>query len=222
MKLKKVLVLMMAAAMAMSTLAACSSGGDETTAAEGGNTTTAAAGEDTTAAAEGGESAASGETITFPLAETMEFTSFSCMNQDYALGDTLAMQTAMENANINITFNSVLSADLVEKRNLILASGEYPDMFFKSGLGMTDLNKYGAQGIFIPLEDLIKQYAPNFSALMDELDGWQYITSPTDISTPSPRLALSRELIHPTGSTRDGWITWDWKSPRASMSYMKF
>lgn len=204
MKLKKVLVLMMAAAMAMSTLAACSSGGDETTAAEGGNTTTAAAGEDTTAAAEGGESAASGETITFPLAETMEFTSFSCMNQDYALGDTLAMQTAMENANINITFNSVLSADLVEKRNLILASGEYPDMFFKSGLGMTDLNKYGAQGIFIPLEDLIKQYAPNFSALMDELDGWQYITSPDGHIYSFPEVGAQQ------GANTSYWLNKRW------------
>lgn len=45
----------------------------------------------------------------------------------------------MQNANIHIMFDSPLTADLTEK-NLILASGEYPDMFF---LGMTRYDGFG-------------------------------------------------------------------------------
>lgn len=126
----------------------------------------------------GGQEGGLAEAVTFPLAEKMEFTSFSGMNQSYALPDTLAMQEAMSRANINITFDNVLSADLTEKRNLMLASGEYPDMLFKSGIELADLTKYGGQGILIALEDLIHAYMPNLTAKLDELDGWQYLTSP--------------------------------------------
>ena len=109
----------------------------------------------------GGQEGGLAEAVTFPLAEKMEFTSFSGMNQSYALPDTLAMQEAMSRANINITFDNVLSADLTEKRNLMLASGEYPDMLFKSGIELADLTKYGGQGILIALEDLIHAYMPD-------------------------------------------------------------
>ena len=87
------------------------------------------------------------------------------------------MQTVTENANLKFDFQSVMGADLKEKRNLVLASGEYPDMFFKAGFDANDLEKYGKQGLFVPLEDLIKQYAPNLSARLDETNGWDYITS---------------------------------------------
>nr|WP_300767611.1 extracellular solute-binding protein [uncultured Acetatifactor sp.] len=124
----------------------------------------------------------------------MEFTSFSGMNQSYTLPDTLAMQEAMSRANINITFDSVLSADLTEKRNLMLASGEYPDMLFKSGIGMGDLTKYGGQGILIPLEDLIHEYMPNLTAKLDEIDGWQYLTSPDGHIYSIPEISARGEI----------------------------
>jgi len=93
------------------------------------------------------------------------------------LQDNITMQTVTENANLKFDFQSVMGADLKEKRNLVLASGEYPDMFFKAGFDANDLEKYGKQGLFVPLEDLIKQYAPNLSARLDETNGWDYITS---------------------------------------------
>lgn len=112
--------------------------------------------------------------ITFPLAETVEFSAMAGMNGEYAISSNPAMVKAMEDANIKINFMDVLGADLGEKQNLLLGSGEYPDFFYKT---WADGNKYGEQGIFIPLEDLIRQYAPNLTALLDERDGWQYITA---------------------------------------------
>lgn len=117
------------------------------------------------------------EEVTFPLAETQSYDVFAILNGEYDLADNLAMQSTLEEANMEFNFTSVMGADLTEKRNLLLASGDYPDIFLKSGFTISDMDKYGSQGIFIPLEDLIREYAPNLTALLDERDGWQYLTS---------------------------------------------
>ncbi len=201
MKIKKVTAFFLAAAMTMSVMTGCGSNGGSASENDSKSSESKPAEEskeekeesDAGAESAGGEEA-SGGSITFPLAETMEFTSFSGMNQSYTLPDTLAMQEAMSRANINITFDSVLSADLTEKRNLMLASGEYPDMLFKSGIGMGDLTKYGGQGILIPLEDLIHEYMPNLTAKLDEIDGWQYLTSPDGHIYSIPEISARGEI----------------------------
>ena len=201
MKIKKVTAFFLAAAMAMSVMTGCGSNGGSASENDSKSSESKPAEEskeekeesDAGAESAGGEEA-SGGSITFPLAETMEFTSFSGMNQSYTLPDTLAMQEAMSRANINITFDSVLSADLTEKRNLMLASGEYPDMLFKSGIGMGDLTKYGWQGILIPLEDLVHEYMPNLTAKLDEIDGWQYLTSPDGHIYSIPEISARGEI----------------------------
>lgn len=117
------------------------------------------------------------ENVDFPLDATMSFTALAGMNGEYSLSDNPAMKKAMQDANIFIDFTSVISVDLEEKRNYSLSSGTYPDLFFKTMLEAADLEKYGKQGIFIPLEDLMREYAPNLSARLDEMDGWEEIRS---------------------------------------------
>lgn len=70
--------------------------------------------------------------------------------------------------NIEVDFQLTPAESLAEKRNLILAGGEYPDAFHTARLTPTDLMNYGSQGIFIPLNDLIEEYAPNFKKLLEE------------------------------------------------------
>ncbi|MEK4909447.1 extracellular solute-binding protein [Niallia sp. FSL M8-0099] len=82
--------------------------------------------------------------------------------------ETLVFKTYQEKSGINVTFNEVPFATLTEKRNLALASGEYPDVFYSSRIPSADLYKYGKQGIFIPLNDLIEEYAPNIKAAMEK------------------------------------------------------
>ena len=115
--------------------------------------------------------------ITFPLEETMTFTGFAGMYGDVALSDNYTWQTILERANIQIELTNVLGSELTEKRNLTLSGGSYPDIFYKSNFSSTDVETYGSQGILIPLEDLMREYAPNLCALLDETDGWDYITS---------------------------------------------
>mgnify|MGYP003282926583 FL=1 len=100
-------------------------------------------------------------------AEDNEYSVFAILNGEYDLADNLTMQTTLEEAGLKFDFTSVMGADLAEKRNLLLASGDYPEIFMKSGFSMTDLNKYGSQGLFLPLEDLIREHAPNLTKVLD-------------------------------------------------------
>ena len=83
-----------------------------------------------------------------------------------------------EKTGINVEFQTVSGDGAEEKLNLTLASNKLPDMFF-SGLSDTMINKYAKMGLFLPLEDLIDQYAPNIKALLEERpDIKQAITMP--------------------------------------------
>ena len=83
--------------------------------------------------------------------------------------ETLVWQEYAKKSNIQVNFQLVPFESLTEKRNLALASGDYPDVFYTARLSANDLMKYGSQQkVLIPLNDLIDQYAPNFKKLLDQ------------------------------------------------------
>jgi putative aldouronate transport system substrate-binding protein len=59
-----------------------------------------------------------------------------------------------------------------EKRQIALASGDYPDLFFLipwvDGFSNAEVLKLGQQGVAVPLEQLIKDNAPNIQKFLDE------------------------------------------------------
>lgn len=82
--------------------------------------------------------------------------------------DVLVLNKYEDMTNIDITWEQVPSDGLMEKRNLALASGNLPDAFYASYIPISDILKYGEQGTFIKLNDLIDKYAPNFKKILDE------------------------------------------------------
>ncbi|MFK7693259.1 extracellular solute-binding protein [Paenibacillus sp. HJGM_3] len=82
--------------------------------------------------------------------------------------ETLVWKEYAKMTNINVKFQLVPFENLTEKRNLALAGGDYPDAFYSSRISSADLAKYGAQGTFVKLNDLIDKYAPNFKKLMEK------------------------------------------------------
>jgi putative aldouronate transport system substrate-binding protein len=82
--------------------------------------------------------------------------------------ETLVWKEYAKMTNVNVKFQLVPFENLNEKRNLVLAGGDYPDAFYSSRVSSADLAKYGAQGTFIKLNDLINNYAPNFKKLMEK------------------------------------------------------
>lgn len=70
--------------------------------------------------------------------------------------------------NIDINWEMVPHEGLGEKRNLALASGSLPDAFHSAVIPVKDIFKYGQQGTFIKLNDLIDKYAPNLKKIFEE------------------------------------------------------
>ncbi len=132
------------------------------------------------------------------------YTAFAGMNGEYSLNDNYAMKMSMQDAGILVDFNSVLGADLKEKRNLSLLTDHYPDLYFKAMFEAGDLEKYGRQGILIPLEELIGQYAPNLSARLDEIDGWQ------DLESADGHIYSFPEIDRPGPAGAVCWINGRW------------
>jgi len=74
-----------------------------------------------------------------------------------------------EKTNISFEYNTPPANDFGTNLNLALSSGDLEDIIF----GPHDLTpgmeaEYGEQGLFLPLEDLIDDYAPNLKKLLEE------------------------------------------------------
>ncbi|RAR41417.1 extracellular solute-binding protein [Paenibacillus sp. MDMC362] len=112
--------------------------------------------------------------------------------------------------NIQVQWDTVHKDNLAEKRNLLLAGGDYPEMFYASAFPRADLLKYGKQGAFIPLNDLIEQYAPNFKALMEKYPVIEKgITMPDGNIYGLPTLydPEFRSVLYGTPWVKSEWLT---------------
>ena len=90
----------------------------------------------------------------------------SYVEQDW--NDMLQWQEMEKITGIHIDCELVDASAALEKRTLALASGDYPDVFWGADFTTDEFQKYVDQGIFIPLEDLIQEHAPNIQAVLDE------------------------------------------------------
>lgn len=70
----------------------------------------------------------------------------------------------------NVNFK-VVSGTTAETLTLMLASGDYPKLIYKSWYSMLDVVKYGELGVFVPLEGYIEEYAPNVKNALEENEG---------------------------------------------------
>lgn len=123
--------------------------------------------------------------------------------------DVLIWEKFEEMSNIHINWELVPREGLNEKRNLALANEDLPDVFYTAYMPTGDLLKYGKQGSFLKLNDLIEEYMPNLTALMEEYpsirkgitfpDGNIY-SLPTIYSPDFPSVLIGTKL----------WIREDW------------
>lgn len=97
-----------------------------------------------------------------PLAIT-----FFAPQKDAPLQDNAYTKHIESKFNVSIKWDLAPQDALADRRQLLLASGDYPEVFLEGGFTTTDLLTYGSQGVFVPLNDLIEQHAPNLKALME-------------------------------------------------------
>lgn len=62
---------------------------------------------------------------------------------------------------INIEWDNVPSSMLTERRNIMFASLDLPDIMMRMNILALEQANYAAQGLLLPLDDLVAEYAPN-------------------------------------------------------------
>lgn len=78
-------------------------------------------------------------------------------------------QNLEKETNVVINWNMSSDDGWNEKKSLLFASNTLPDAFYGQDiLKDVDIIKYASQGMLIPLNDLIDQYAPNLNAILNE------------------------------------------------------
>jgi putative aldouronate transport system substrate-binding protein len=107
---------------------------------------------------------------------------------------------------INLEFDVVPSQGYDEKKSLLFASNEYPDIFVRAALSNTEIVKYGAMGVLAPLEDLIAEYAPNYAKHLQD-----YPAILSRITAPDGHIyALSDIITLNAARTDKFWINKAW------------
>lgn len=99
--------------------------------------------------------------------EPITLTAHIHWNDKYALTDDMIIpQEAAKFTNVTLKGTaSSMDSNSTQAFNLMIASKELPDIV---GGKRQDIIKYGQEGAFIPLNDLIEEYAPDIKKLLDE------------------------------------------------------
>lgn len=83
--------------------------------------------------------------------------------------DMLFFQEYEKMTGISLDFQYVNAQGFDEKKNLLFASNEMPDMFLRSFLKDDEITRYGAaSGQLLQMDDYLADYAPNINAIMQE------------------------------------------------------
>ncbi|MGG4034331.1 ABC transporter substrate-binding protein [Paenibacillus cisolokensis] len=89
-----------------------------------------------------------------------------------------------EKFNIRFQWETVPYDGAAEKRQIALASGDYPDLFmlipWVDKFSQTDLIRFSQQGVIVPLNDLIEQHAPNIKAALDNFPYYRAMNTAPD------------------------------------------
>ncbi|NMM52998.1 extracellular solute-binding protein [Paenibacillus aquistagni] len=151
---KKVLALILSLTLCASLLAACGGKSDEGSSSSSGSNT---------AAAEVNKEG-------FPIVN--EPITLTMMGPDMGMAkwsDMLFFKEMEKKTGIKFEFQNAPNENFETKRQLVLASGDYPDVFFGGQFKAADEVNYGGQGILLPLEEYIDGgYAPNLKKILDE------------------------------------------------------
>lgn len=138
---------------------------------------------------------------------------FIAENGEMDLETNSFTEFAEEEFDINFDFQKTGydSSAAKEKRQISLASGDYPEVFFLvdwvDQFAPSEVLKYGKQGALIPLNDLIEEHAPNLSKVLEEREAFRKIATAPDGNIYSiPGL---EECFHCTWPNKL-WLNSDW------------
>lgn len=201
--IKKSIALVLATVLATAVLAGCGKTEEQSST----STPTSTAPSSSTVADNSKETSteAADDKIELPFEETMTWSVLSPMCGNYYTTDNLTYNYMLEQANVKFELTEIANSEMGEKGNLIMTSGEYPEVLLRCN--SLDLDALGMEGILIPLEDLIREYMPTLTQILDERNGWSSITAGDGHVYSLPN--VQDPLIN-LGTTRLGMINQAW------------
>ena len=161
-------------------LIACSGGTDGT-----GSDSTTGTGTDSNGTGGTGEVAPAGQfPIVDELIEMDVWIESNADTTDWSTNEYLRVEVE-ERTNVKLNIiEAAGSADALDRRNILLASGDYPDMFladWNSMFTQADVLQFGVkEGILVPINDYIEPYSVELKRLYDYNSMWQPTTTAPD------------------------------------------
>ncbi|TDF99510.1 extracellular solute-binding protein [Paenibacillus piri] len=114
-----------------------------------------------------------------------------------------------EKTNVHIDWDNPPAENFKERVNLVMASGDLPDMIVQTPI--TEVLKYAQMGAIIDLNDLIEKNAPNLTALMKKYPNIKkWISTPEGKIYYLPRLYADDESSRPSRINNPLQIRQDW------------
>jgi putative aldouronate transport system substrate-binding protein len=111
-----------------------------------------------------------------------------------------------EKTNVHINWSVVPTTAVNEKKTIMFAGGELPDVLTSGTAGGGDVEEYGPKGTYIELNGLIEKYMPNFKKIIAE----QYPQTMADITLPNGKI-YSLPNITSYYRTRNGfYVNTEW------------
>jgi putative aldouronate transport system substrate-binding protein len=126
--------------------------------------------------------------------EMVTLSAFVMKDPKHGNYDEMPVLQEMEEAtNVHFDWIETPRSNVQEKKNLLLASNDLPDIFM-SHITDEDILIYGSQGVLIPNDELVRQYAPNLMAIYEEHpEVEKYMTAPDGHIYTAPRI---QQLAH--------------------------
>ena len=159
--------------------------------------------------------------------EPVEFTFWAAYNATYQTDweNMKCWQYLEEATGVHINWELYTLDEMKEKIGILLASGDIkslPDAFFRCNITDSMLNKYGAEGMFMDINELVREFAPNLCEKMTDMNAWGSMLDPDTgalYSTPTlkdspasrilPNLYFNKQMMENVGWTTGAPTTTD-------------
>lgn len=168
---KRVLALLMAAALTASALGGCTTPATSSSKAEESMESSAAESAESSAAAESATTGTEGGTTQLPIVSdgsvTLKFFTHTRLGVDDFESNEFT-KWLEEKTGVKLDFIVAPEQSALEKLNVLLSSGDYPDVITgNASMPSAQVKLYGSQGIFVPLNDMIEKFGTNTKAALE-------------------------------------------------------
>ncbi|WP_163538194.1 extracellular solute-binding protein [Gracilibacillus sp. YIM 98692] len=144
--------------------------------------------------------------------DSEELTVFASPKPNIDIEDNKFTEHVEEKLGVKFDWTIVPNQGQAQRKQLMFASGDYTNVFLhgnhaEEGLTRVEQQRYGSQGILLPLNDLIEEHAPNVQTALEELS---YLKP--EITAPDGNIYALPEIstCYHCNYSQKMWINTDW------------